>query len=82
VKILLSYQKFISKVNTVSITICCTKKVILLGAGYLIRLFSRSNNGIKFLPVIKIVSNGEINFFFGHKNEAISSEKIIIVEVQ
>jgi len=67
---------------TIRIKLCWDKKTILLGSFYLIRLFSRSNNGIKFLPVIKIVSNGEINFFFGHKNEAISSEKIIIVEVQ
>ena len=82
VKILLSYHKFINRVVTVRIKFCCTKKTILLGAVYLIRLPSRSNNGKKFLEIIEIVNNGEIHFFLGHKNEETIKTKIIIVEVQ
>jgi len=64
------------------VKLCCTKKNMLLGALYLFRLPSRSNNGIKFLAIITIVNNGDIHFFLGHKNDATSSMKIIMVELQ
>ena len=82
VKILLSYQKFINRVITVRMKLCYTKKNILLGAVYLFRLPSRSNNGIKFLAIITTVNKGEIHFFLGHKNEETISIKIIMVDVQ
>lgn len=82
VKILLSYHKFINNVVTVRMKFCCTKKTMLLGAVYLNRLPSRSNNGRKFLEIIEIVNKGDIHFFLGHKNEETIKVKIIMVEVQ
>ena len=55
---------------------------LLLGSFYLIRLFSRSKYGMKFLAVIKIVNNIEIHYFLGHKNKETSRIKIIKVEIQ
>jgi hypothetical protein len=71
-----------NRVVTVRIKFCCTKKITFIGAVYLIRLPSRSNNGRKFLEIIAIVNKGDIHFLLGHKNEETMRIKIIMLEVQ